>query len=193
MNALAAHLAKVEEALGAIVNAPPAAAATPPAPAMIELKQADVVGYITGEIAKAKDEKDEEKAKKRLAHLHKNVVALSKFSWESTESAKIPEYQEPNLTAKTEESDKTITPVAQPDNVMHLSFGKVLADLQKAVDALTAQAAPAVETPAAPDPNASFWPKDVNSATFMKEGVNKRGGAGTDAWGADPWASQPAK
>lgn len=193
MNALATHLTKLEETIAAMVA--PAATPPMPAPAMIELKQADVVKYITGELKKAKDEKDEAKAKKRLAHLQKNIAMLAKYTWEDTGgAAKIPEYQEPNLTAKTEESMSETQPssVQQPENSLAANqsevLGKLLTELQKTVESLAPVAPAAVA--ATPDPNANFWPSNVNNPEFMKEGVAKRGGgASTDAWGLDPWAA----
>lgn len=188
---IAAQLKKVEEALATVTAAPAPAAV---APKVVELAQADVAGYIQGEIKKAAEDEGEETAKKRLEHLRKNVAALAKLNWESTERASVPMFEEPNLTAKTDESTKETQPAVITQPVASLAsnegatLGKTLEALQKTVDALIAAPA-AVAPPVVANPDAGVWPADVNNPTFMKEGVTKRGGEGADAWGADPWAS----
>src|SRR6185436_5654043 len=108
-------------------------------------------------------------------------------------------YQEPNLTGKSEESMKETQPavVMQPEASLASNesqvLGKLLTDLQKSVEGLAAAAAPPVPAVPAVNPNADFWPRDLNDPNFMKEGVAKRGGAGTtDGWGTDPWSQAPA-
>lgn len=159
---------------------------SPPAPKTVQMTQDEFIAYAKAEVVKIGEEKDEEKAKKRLEVLVKNVEALKKASWEGTNGQSITLYEEPNLTAKTEESDQTITPPMGSGTQGAQSFAasEGAQSFAKALEAIESEVKKAQVAKAATPP--PVWPRDLNSRSFMKEGVAKRNENEDEDWGADP-------
>ena len=132
------------------------------------------------------DEDKKKKAAKRLQALKSTLQAVAKAgAWEgSNGTAMIPIYEEPNLTAKTEESStEHTTPPAgnvgtQADTA--LPFAKGIKELNATIDSILKEEAPVVAAAPAQTQGESFaWPDDLNPAASNEK-----------AWGKD---SDPVK
>lgn len=179
------------------------------APTSKDMTKAEAIAYVKEQVVKA--EADEpELARKRLDHLRGVVESLAKVNFESTERTAVPLYQEPNLTALAEMTEKEIPPAGaegketqadqtfaasggtqsfaksedgnQPKQTLFEglldSFDKILAGDGRAPASIDV-------TPPEDKSPRGFWPTDVNSPTFMAEGITKRAGD-LDDWGNDP-------
>ena len=172
-------------------------------PAPVVMNKAKFSAYYTDQIAKAKKEAEDEegakKAKKRLDALAKATeVAKAADDWAGGNgTAAIPVYEggyESDLTVRAEQSDKTVTmeSLGQGDGAGVFANGaqtfKALSDGLKDIGALATPAAKAKDDEDekkkadAKKADESFaWPSDVNSPSFMKEGIAKR----AEQWGLD--------
>lgn len=154
----------------------------PKGPTVKAMTKEQFIAYAKSEVEKASKE-DEEKAKKRLDVLKAVIETLRKAAWEGTNEQMIPIYEEPNLTAKTDESDSSVATPPGPggtgaDGASFAAAGGAQSfakQLDSLAEALTKTAEPAKKSDI-------VWPQDVNEPEFLKEGIAKRGAD----WGTDP-------
>lgn len=185
-----------------------AAPETPPAPKTVDMTATEFLAHAQAEVAKAAKEKkeDEKKAKKRIALLQKNVERLAKESWAGSNDKVAVEMFEDDITVASDQSDTTV-PLdsaagkgTQADGSSFAGgggaqgFSKNIDDLNDKILSMMDPTAAAV-TPTEPtsvEAAPGYWPGDVNSPSFMKEGVTKRATVGDASmdWGNDPWSAK---
>lgn len=146
----------------------------PGAPVTKAMTKEQFIAYAKGEVDKAAKE-TEEKAKKRLTALKASVAFVQKASWEGTNEQLIPIYQEPNLTDKADESSTDIATPPAPSGTAADGASVFAKQLEELVATLDKATAPVKK-------EETFWPNDINTPEFVKEGITKRG----DIWGTDP-------
>ncbi len=145
-----------------------------------------LVVYATAQVEKASHEATE-KAMRRLAALRSTVeLAKQAFVDSASEQVEVQVFEE-ETTARADDSEKEISPVAAEPAIGNAAFAsnpedltKSLALLAKDLDALRGQ--PEADAPVEKRADAE-WPLDMNSREF-REGVRK--GEDGLAWGFDP-------
>lgn len=152
-----------------------------------------LVAYAVAQIQKAAAE-PAEKAVRRLAALGKAVeVAKQAFVDAGGEQIEVEIFEE-ETTARADDSEKEISPVAAQAALGSSAFAANAEDINKALAALakdieTLRAEPAKTEPVSKGVGAE-WPFDMNSREF-REGVRKAEDA--PAWGFDPGHEPAAK
>lgn len=160
------------------------------APATEMMTHEQFITYAKDQVEKAKADKDKELAKKRLLALKAQTEAIMKMNWESTGQTPVTIFKDPGQQETTETTVQTPPPGnvgTQGDSYTFASgdgaqtFAKALENLIGTIDADVVAATPR-------DPNADFWPRDLNDPSFMKDGIKKRTQDEAADWGPDPWA-----
>jgi len=152
----------------------------------------ELAAYAVAQIQKAAAE-PAEKAVRRLAALAK-AVEVGKQTFVDTASEQIEvELFEEETTARADESEKELSPVAVEAALGSSAFAANPEDLNKAL-ALLAKDLDALRAEPQADPvakgAAAEWPFDMNSREF-REGVRKAENA--PDWGFDPGRDPAAK
>ena len=153
-----------------------------------------LVAYAVDQIQKAAAE-PAERAVRRLAALAKAVdVAKQAFVDTASEQIQVEVFEE-ETTARADDSEKEISPVAAEPAIGNAAFAsnpedltKSLARLAKDLEALRDQ--PAAEPGAVAKTTDAEWPFDMNSREF-RDGVRKSEDA--PDWGFDPGRDPTAK
>ena len=146
-----------------------------------------VVTYAAAQVEKASHE-PAEKAMCRLGALRATVeLAKQAFVDSASEQIEIQVFEE-ETTARADDSEKEISPVAAEPGLGSAAFASNPEDLTKSLarlakDLETLRDKPAAESGAVAKTTEAEWPLDMNSREF-REGVQK--GEDGLAWGFDP-------